>query len=60
MQSRETGLVRAQNSSYELACLDQASNVHPQLRSMAGIWTTALSYKSKAALSMWTFLGGNT
>jgi hypothetical protein len=27
---------------------------------MAGIWTTAISYKSKAALSMWTFLGGNT
>lgn len=27
---------------------------------MAGIWTTAISYKSKATLSMWTFLGGNT
>ena len=40
--------------------LDQASNVHPQLRFVAGIWTTAISYKSKAALSMWTFLGGNT
>ena len=41
-------------------CLDQASNVHQQLWFMAGIWTTAISYKSKAALSMWTFLGGNT
>ena len=38
----------------------QTSNVHQQLRFMAGIWTTAISYKSKAALSMWTFLGGNT
>lgn len=60
MQSRETGQVRAQNSSWNLACLDQASNVHSQLWFMAGIWTTAISYKSKAALSMWTFLGGNT
>ena len=60
MQRRETGQVRAQNSSWNLACLDQASNVHSQLWFMAGIWTTAISYKSKAALSMWTFLGGNT
>ena len=60
MQSREDGRVRARYGSYNHACLDQASNVHPQLRSMAGIWTTAISYKSKAALSMWTFLGGNT
>ena len=60
MQSREIGRVRAQNGSCNLACLDHASNVHQQLRFMAGIWTTAISYKSKAALSMWTFLGGNT
>ncbi len=60
MQSREIGRVRAQNGSCNLACSDRASNVHPQLRFMAGIWTTAISYKSKAALSMWTFLGGNT
>ena len=39
MQSRETGRVRAQNSSWNLACLDQASNVHSQLWFMAGIWT---------------------
>ena len=30
--------VRAQNGSGNLACLDQASNVHQQLRFMAGIW----------------------
>ena len=60
MQSRETGRVRAQNGSCNLACSDRASNVHPQLRFIAGIWTTAISYKFKAALSMWTFLGGNT
>ena len=60
MQSREIGRVRAQNGSCNLACSDRASNVHQQLRFMAGIWTTAISYKSKAALSMWTFLGGNT
>ena len=35
----ENGRVRAQNGSYDLACSDQASNVHPQLRFMAGIWT---------------------
>ena len=60
MQSRETGRVRARYGSYDITCLDQASNVHQQLRFMAGIWTTAISYKPKAALSMWTFLGGNT
>ena len=65
MQSRENGRVRTQNGSYNLACLAQTSNVHQQLRFTAGIWTTAISYKSKAALSMWTFsmwtfLGGNT
>lgn len=60
MQSRENGRVRTQNGSYNLACLAQTSNVHQQLRFMAGIWTTAISYKPKAALSMWTFLGGNT
>ena len=60
MQSRENGRVRTQNGSYNLACLAQTSNVHQQLRFMAGIWTTAISYKSNAALSMWTFLGGNT
>ena len=54
------GRVRTQNGSYNLACLAQTSNVHQQLRFMAGIWTTAISYKPKAALSMWTFLGGNT
>lgn len=56
MQSRENGRVRTQNGSCNLACLAQTSNVHQQLRFMAGIWTTAISYKSKAALSMWTFL----
>lgn len=60
MQSRENGRVRTQNGSCNLACLAQTSNVHQQLRFLAGIWTTAISYKSKAALSMWTFLGGNT
>ena len=60
IQSRENGRVRAQNGSCNLACLAQTSNVHQQLRFMAGIWTTAISYKSKAALSMWTLLGGNT
>ena len=60
MQSRKNGWVRARYGSYDITCLDQASNVHQQLRFMAGIWTTAISYKSKAALSMWTFLGGNT
>ena len=60
MQSRENGRVQTQNGSYNLACLAQTSNVHQQLRFMAGIWTTAISYKPKAALSMWTFLGGNT
>ena len=60
MQSRENGRVRAQNGSYDIICLNQASNVHQQLRFMAGIWTTEISYKSEAALSMWTFLGGNT
>ena len=39
MQSRKNGRVRAQNSSWNLACLDQASNVHSQLWFMAGIWT---------------------
>lgn len=60
MQSRENGRVRTQNGSCNLACLAQTSNVHQQLRFMAGIWTTTISYKSKVALSMWTFLGGNT
>ena len=39
MQSQENGQVRAQNGSCNLACSDQASNVHQQLRFMAGIWT---------------------
>ena len=39
MQSRETGQVRAWNGSYDIICLDQASNVHSQLWFMAGIWT---------------------
>ena len=39
MQSRENGRVRAQHGSCNLACSDQASNVHQQLRFMAGIWT---------------------
>lgn len=60
MQSRENGLVWLENGICNFTCLNQASNVHQQLRFMAGIWTTAISYKSKAALSMWTFLGGNT
>ena len=60
MQSRENGLVWLENGIRNFTCLNQASNVHQQLRFMAGIWTTAISYKSKAALSMWTFLGGNT
>ena len=60
MQSRENGRVRTRYGSYDIICLGQASNVHQQLRFMAGIWTTAISYKSEAALSMWTFLGGNT
>ncbi len=60
MQSRENSRVRARYGSGNLACSDQVSNVHQQLRFMAGIWTTAISYKPKAALSMWTFLGGNT
>ena len=60
MQSRKNGLVWLENGIRNFTCLNQASNVHPQLRFMAGIWTTAISYKSKAALSMWTFLGGNT
>ena len=45
MQSRENGRVRAQNGSYNLVCLDQASNVHQQLRFMAGIWTIELFKK---------------
>ena len=36
MQSRETGRVRARNSNYDIAGLGQASNVHQQLRFMAG------------------------
>ena len=60
MQSRENGLVWLENGIRNFTCLNQASNVHQQLRFMAGIWTTAISYKSKAALSMWTFLGRNT
>ena len=65
MQSRENGLVWLENGIRNFTCLNQASNVHQHLRFMAGIWTTAISYKSKAALSMWTFsmwtfLGGNT
>ena len=65
MQSRENGLVWLENGICNFTCLNQASNVHQQLRFMAGIWITAISYKSKAALSMWTFsmwtfLGGNT
>ena len=60
MQSWENGLVWLENGIRNFTCLNQASNVHQQLRFMAGIWTTAISYKSKAALSMWTFLGGNT
>lgn len=52
MQSRENGRVQARYGSYNLACLAQTSNVHQQLRFMAGIWTTAISYKSKTALSM--------
>ena len=60
MQSWENGLVWLENGIRNFTCLNQASNVHQQLRFMAGIWTTAISYKSKATLSMWTFLGGNT
>ena len=60
MQRRENGLVWLENGIRNFTCLNQASNVHQQLRFMAGIWTTAISYKPKAALSMWTFLGGNT
>ena len=60
MQSWENGLVWLENGIRNFTCLNQASNVHQQLRFMAGIWTTAISYKSKAALSMWTFLGRNT
>lgn len=60
MQSRENSRVRTQNGSYNLDCLAQTSNVHQHLRFIAGIWTTATSYKFKAPLSMWTFLGGNT
>ena len=42
MQSRENGRVQTQNGSYNLACLAQTSNVHQQLRFMAGIWTTTI------------------
>ena len=60
MQSRENGLVWLENGIRNFTCLNQASNVHQQPWFMAGIWTTAISYKSEAAFSMWTFLGGNT
>ena len=36
----KTGWVRAQNGSCNPTCSDQASNVHQQLRFMAGILTT--------------------
>ena len=35
----ENGRVRVQNDNYDITCSDQASNVHQQLRFMAGIWT---------------------
>ena len=44
IQSRENGRVRAQNGSCNLACLDHASNVHQQLRFMAG----SLGHKSSS------------
>ena len=56
----KTGLFHPAKATLYITNLYHTSNVHPQLRFMAGIWTTAISYKSKAALSMWTFLGGNT
>ena len=44
MQSRENGRVRARYGSYDITCLDQASNVHQQLRFMAG----SLGHKSSS------------
>ena len=62
MQSRENGRVRAQNGSCNLACLAQTSNVHQQLRFMAGIWTKHcllcrffLFQCDLAALCQWAF-----
>ena len=53
MQSRETGRVRAQNSNYDIAGLDQASNVHQQLRFMAGIWTIEQTPSYYIAGTLW-------
>ena len=39
MQSLENGLVQLENGIRNFTYLDQASNVHRQLRFMAGIWT---------------------
>ena len=39
MQSLENGLVQLESVIHNLTCLDRASNVHQQLRFMAGIWT---------------------
>ena len=53
MQSRENGRVRAQNGSCNLACSDQASNVHQQLRFMAGIWTIEQTPPYYIAGTLW-------
>ena len=39
MQRRENGLVWLETGIRNFTCLDLASNVHQQLRFMAGIWT---------------------
>ena len=53
MQSRENGRVRTQNGSYNLACLAQTSNVHQQLRFMAGIWTIEQTPPYYIAGTLW-------
>ena len=57
-------LAKYRNHASAPLCNISLTNLHtasatPTKMNTAGIWTTAISYKFKVALSMWTFLGGN-
>ena len=51
MQSLENGLVQLESVIHNLTCLDRASNVHQQLRFMAG----SLGQKSSSDAVFYTF-----
>ena len=53
MQSRENGLVWLENGIRNFTCLNQASNVHQQLRFMAGIWTIEQTPPYYIAGTLW-------